>query len=34
LFDRIGISGPVNLPPPCLRRRCPVLHDKFRSRSR
>jgi hypothetical protein len=27
LSNRVGISGPVNLPPPCLRRGCPVLHD-------
>ena len=24
--DGVDISGPVNLPPPCLWRRCPVLH--------
>src|SRR5207245_8901992 len=26
LLDGVDISGPVNLPPPCLWRRCPVLH--------
>src|SRR6516164_6847200 len=26
MLDGVDISGPVNLPPPCLWRRCPVLH--------
>ena len=26
VLDGVDISGPVNLPPPCLWRRCPVLH--------
>src|SRR5262249_57081446 len=26
LLDGVDISGPVNLPPPCLWSRCPVLH--------